>query len=117
MRNDRSLRHLLMMNAVLAAGLIWTLFVVTGPFALTADAATQYRSNRASDPPVEAITGVGNASARQRKQMIDRLTGIESKIDELSKAITSGAVTVKIANVEELAIDYVRLAYVLQSRK
>ena len=117
MRHDRSLRHLLMMNAILAAGLIWTLLVVTGPFAVNAEAANQYRSSRASGPPAEASTGVGNASARQRKQMIDRLTEIESKVDEITKAITSGSVTVKIANVEELAIDYGRLADAIRSRK
>ena len=116
MRHDRSLRHLLMMNAIRAAGLIWTLFVVTGPFAVTADAA-QYRSTRASDPPAQALTGVGNASARQRKQMIDRLTEIETKVDEIARALTSGAVKVKIANVEDLAIDYGRLAEIIQSRK
>jgi hypothetical protein len=116
MRHDRSLRHLLMMNAILAAGLIWTLLVATGPFAVTADAA-QYRSTRASGPPAEALTGVGNASARQRKQMIDRLTEIETKVDEIARALTSGAVKVKIANVEDLAIDYGRLAEIIQSRK
>jgi len=117
MRHERSFRHLLMMNALLAAGLIWTLFVVPGPFAANADAAVQYRSSRSNDPPIQAVTGVGNASARQRKQMIDRLTEIETKIEEISKALTTGSVVVKIANVEELAIDYGRLADVIQSRK
>ena len=60
---------------------------------------------------------MGNASARQRKQMIDRLTEIESKVDEITKALTSGSVAVKIANVEELAIDYGRLADAIRSRK
>ena len=77
----------------------------------------QYRSSRSNDPPIQAVTGVGNASARQRKQMIDRLTEIETKIEEISKALTTGSIVVKIANVEELAIDYGRLADVIQSRK
>jgi protein subunit release factor A len=49
--------------------------------------------------------------------MIDRLTEIEKKIEEISKALTTGSIVVKIANVEELAIDYGRLADVIQSRK
>ncbi len=116
MRHERSLRRLLLINTVLAVALTWTLFVTAGPLVGSADAAGQYRSTRRNGPPAEAVTGVGNAAARQRKEIIDRLGRVEAKLAEMSVTLTSGKVGVRIVNVEEIAIDYDRLADAVRSR-
>ncbi|MHC4246531.1 MAG: hypothetical protein GWP75_13935 [Planctomycetia bacterium] len=116
MRPERSLRRLLVINSLLAVALTWTLFVTAGPLVGSAEAAGQYRSTRRTGPPAEALTGVGNAAARQRKEIIDRLGKVEQQLAEMSATLTSGKVGVRIVNTDELSIDYDRLADAVRSR-
>ena len=110
MKESRGLRPMLALNAFLTAGLLWTI-VMGGPTILpTADAAPQYRSTRASTPPSEAVTGVGNAPARQRDRMIKSLDAIEKRLAAVEQKLTSGSTKVQVSNLQDLAIDYDRLA-------
>lgn len=109
MPSSRSLRALLVVNSLLAGGLLWTIAIGDRGLLPTAEAAPQYRSSRASDPP-EAVTGVGNAPARQRAQIIKHLDDLSKRLEKMEKSIESGQVEVRIRNVEDLAIDYDRLA-------
>lgn len=110
MSESRSLRALLAINTVLVGGLLWTIFVGGAPLSSTAEAASQYRSSRSGDPPPQAVSGVGNAAARQRDRIIKGLEGISKRLDAVEKRLASGEVTVTISNVDDLAIDYGRLA-------
>jgi hypothetical protein len=56
------------------------------------------------------VTGVGNAAARQRAQMIKHLEDLSKRLDRIESALAGGEVAVRIGNVDELAIDYDRLA-------
>ncbi len=116
MRHERSLRRLLLVNTVLAVALTWTLFVTAGPLVGSAEAAGQYRSTRRTGPPAEAVTGVGNAAARQRKEIIDRLGKVEQQLTAMSATLTSGKVGVRIVNTDEISIDYDRLADAVRAR-
>jgi hypothetical protein len=116
MRPERSLRCLLLINTVLAIALTWTMFVTAGPLVGSAEAAGQYRSTRRAGPPAEAVTGVGNASARQRKEIIDRLGRVEQQLAAMSATLTSGKIGVRIVNTDEISIDYDRLADAVRSR-
>ncbi len=109
MDQSRSLRTLLVVNSLLAGGLLWTIAVGDRGLLPTAEAAPQYRSSRAPDPP-EALTGVGNAPARQRAQMIKHLEDVSKRLEKIEAAIASGDLEVRIRNVDDLAIDYDRLA-------
>jgi predicted DNA-binding protein len=109
MDQSRSLRTLLVVNSLLAGGLIWTLAVGDRGLLPTAEAASQYRSTRSADPP-EAVTGVGNASARQRAQMIKHLEDLSKRLEKVESTLASGDVEVRIRNVDDFAIDYDRLA-------
>lgn len=109
MHQSRSLRTLLVVNSLLAGGLLWSIAVGSSGLLPSAEAAPQYRSSRAADPP-EAVTGVGNAAARQRAAMIKHLEDLSKRLESVEKAIESGDVEVRIRNVEDLAIDYDRLA-------
>lgn len=109
MEHSRSLRTLLVVNSLLAGGLLWTIAVGDRGLVQTAEAAPQYRSTRASDPP-QAVTGVGNAAARQRAQMIKQLEDLSKRLEKIEKSMAAGEVEVRIGNAEDLAIDYDRLA-------
>lgn len=110
MNDLRSLRGLLIVNTLLAAALLWTI-VVGGPLvSSTADAAPQYRSTRATQPPSQAVTGVGNAAARQRDQMIKSLNAISKRLESVEKELASGDLRVRLENVDELRFDYDRFA-------
>ena len=89
MEHSRSLRTLLVVNSLLAGGLLWTIAVGDRGLLPTAEAAPQYRSSRASDPP-QAVTGVGNAAARQRAQMIKQLEdlGVDNTLKDKVKIHT-----------------------------
>lgn len=109
MDQSRSLRNLLVVNSLLAGGLLWTLAAGDHGLLSTAEAAPQYRSTRAADPP-EALTGVGNAPARQRAQMIKHLEDIAKRLEKVETRLAEGDVDVRVRNADELAIDYDRLA-------
>ena len=110
MSESRSLRGLLAVNTVLVGGLLWTIFAGGTPLSSSADAAPQYRSSRSGDPPPQAVSGVGNAAARQRDRIIKSLEGISKRLDSVEKRLGSGDLEVNISNVDDLAIDYGRLA-------
>ena len=110
MNDIRSLRALLVVNTILAGGLLWVI-VMGGPsLASTAEASPQYRSTRSSDPPPQAVTGVGNAAARQRDRMINALDSISKRLQKVEKRLVEGQIDVRIENVDDLRIDYARLA-------
>ena len=109
MEHSRSLRTLLVVNSLLAGGLLWTIAVGDRGLVQTAEAAPQYRSARASDPP-QAVTGVGNAAARQRDQMIKSLNANSKRLESVEKELSSGDVRVRLENVDELRFDYDRFA-------
>ena len=110
MKDFRGLRPMLALNAVLTAGLLWTIFV-SGPTMLPmADAAPQYRSSRSITPPSEALTGVGNAPARQRERMIKSLDAIEKRLAAVEQKLTGGSLQVQVSNLGDIAVDYDRLA-------
>lgn len=110
MTDIRSLRALLLVNTLLAGGLLWTILVEGSSFTASAEAAPQYRSSRASEPPPQAVTGVGNAAARQRERMILALDSISKRLQGVEKKLSDGRIDVRIENVEDLRIDYDRLA-------
>jgi predicted DNA-binding protein len=109
MDQSRSLRTLLVVNSLLAGGLLWTITMGDRGLLPTAEAAPQYRSTRSADPP-EAVTGVGNAAARQRAQMIKHLEDLSKRLEKVESTLASGDVEVRIRNVDDFAIDYDRLA-------
>jgi hypothetical protein len=108
MDQSRSLRTLLVVNSLLAGGLLWTIAIGDHGLLPTAEAA-QYRSTRSADPP-EAVTGVGNAAARQRAQMIKHLEDLSKRLEKVESTLSSGDVEVRIRNTDDFAIDYDRLA-------
>lgn len=110
MNQFRSLRALLVLNTLLAGGLLWTLGFGDRSLLPTAEAAPQYRSTRTAQPPETAVTGVGNAAARQRTQIIKGLASLEGRLERLEARLKSGDYAIRIQNVEELAIDYDLLA-------
>ena len=110
MNDIRSLRALLVVNTMLAAGLLWVILVGGPSFTASAEAAPQYRSTRAVDPPSQALTGVGNAAARQRDRMITALESISRRLQKVEKQLGEGRISVRIENVDDLRIDYARLA-------
>ena len=116
MSESRSLRALLVVNTLLAGGLLWTLAVGATPLTRSAE-ATQYRSSRAGSPPPEAVSGVGNAAARQRDRMIKSLADISKRLDAVEKRLSGGDVRVAISNADELAIDYERLAELMRGAR
>ena len=116
MSESRSLRALLVVNTLLAGGLLWTLAVGATPLTRSAE-ATQYRSARAGSPPPEAVSGVGNAAARQRDRMIKSLADISKRLDAVEKRLSGGDVRVAISNADELAIDYERLAELMRGAR
>lgn len=110
MTDTRSLRALLVVNTILAGGLLWTLLLGGPSMVASAEAAPQYRSSRASEPPPQAVTGVGNAAARQRERMITTLDSISKRLQKVEQRLAEGEIDVRIRNVEDLRIDYARLA-------
>ena len=110
MTDIRSIRALLVVNTLLAGGLLWAILMGGASLTATAEASPQYRSTRASDPPPQAVTGVGNAAARQRERMITALDSISKRLQKVEKSLTEGRIDVRIENVDDLRIDYARLA-------
>ena len=110
MKDLRGLRPMLVLNAVLSATLLWTMFAGGSPMLPTAEAAPQYRSSRSTSPPTEALTGVGNAPARQRERMIKSLEAIDKRLVALEQKLVDGGMKVQVSNLQDLAIDYDRLA-------
>ena len=105
MTDIRSLRALLVVNTALAGGLLWVILLGGPSFTSSAEAAPQYRSTRASDPPPQAVTGVGNAAARQRDRMITALDSISKRLEKVEKRLVEGRIDVRIENVDDLRID------------
>lgn len=110
MDDIRSLRALLVVNTLLAGALLWTILIGGPALSATAEAAPQYRSTRATEPPPQAVTGVGNAAARQRERMINALDTISKRLQQVEKRLVDGQIDVRIENVDDLRIDYARLA-------
>ncbi len=110
MKEFRGLRPMLALNAILTGALLWTIFVGGQSMMPTADAAPQYRSSRSTEPPVQAVTGVGNSAARQRDRMVKQLESIGKRLTSLEQTLERGSVRVQISNLEDIAIDYDRLA-------
>ena len=110
MTDIRSLRTLLLVNTLVSGALLFSVLMTNGPFASTAASAGQYRSTRTTNPPSPAVTGVGNAAARQRDRMITGLDSISKRLQSVEKRLIDGRIGVEIRNVEDLRIDYDRLA-------
>ena len=105
MNDIRSIRALLVVNTLLAGGLLWAILMGGASLTATAEASPQYRSTRASNPPPQAVTGVGNAAARQRERMITALDSISKRLQKVEKSLTEGRIDVRIENVEDLKAD------------
>ena len=91
MRQRTYLNVILTVNALLLACLLWTQ-VAAAPFAAQTAIAQEPRLL------------IPNA-AEQRKKMIDAMEQINQSIDAQHRLLKSGAVTVKVANLDEIHLE------------
>ena len=115
---ERSTTVLLAANALISGCLLWVHLSGVAPMVSSVDAAPQYQSSRGARqaPSQDELVGVAGASSRQRKQIVDQLKVISTKLDGLDKSLQSGTIAVQVGNLDEveLSIDYDRLARAIE---